>query len=72
MYDSPFVVSPSFDKLRTFGKTPFALRLSKGRTVCSGQALSNHELAYDTVSRGEEVVRRIKQGRAISYPAPVE
>jgi len=32
--------------------SPFALRLSKGRTVRSGQALSNHERTYDTVSKG--------------------
>jgi len=43
-----YVTTP-FDKLRVTGHgelfdSPFALRLSKGRTVRSGQALSNHVL----------------------------
>jgi hypothetical protein len=50
MWLFPFVVSPSFDFAQDIREKPFALRLSKGRTVCSGQALSNHERTYNTVS----------------------
>jgi len=32
------VVSPSFDFAQDIRENPFALRLSKGRTVCSGSA----------------------------------